>query len=43
MDKCGTKEGFLIIFNRDPEVSWEEKIFDRDEEYKGLNIKVFGM
>jgi hypothetical protein len=25
MDKCGTKEGYLLIFNRSPQVSWEEK------------------
>jgi hypothetical protein len=43
MDKCGTKEGYLLIFNRDPDTPWEEKIFTRDAEYNGIPIKVFGM
>ena len=43
MDKCGTDEGHLVIFNRDEKVAWEEKIFERDEEYNGKRIKVWGM
>ena len=43
MDKCGTEEGHLVIFNRDENVAWEEKIFERDEEYNGKRIKVWGM
>ncbi len=43
MDKCDTKEGYLLIFNRSPQVSWEEKIFQQEQTYKGIKIKIYGM
>ncbi len=43
MDKCGTSEGHLVIFDRDKKKSWQQKIFVRDEPYKGQLIKVWGM
>lgn len=43
MDKCGTKEGYLLIFNRSSGVSWEEKIFKREESFNGAKITVLGM
>jgi hypothetical protein len=43
MDKCGTKEGYLLIFNRSPNTSWEEKIFQQEQTYKGITIKIYGM
>ena len=43
MDHCGTNEGHLVIFDRDSDKSWDEKIFCREEEYQGKNIKVWGM
>jgi hypothetical protein len=43
MDTCGTTEGHLVIFNRDPEVSWEDKIFQRTETCQGTRITVWGM
>jgi hypothetical protein len=43
MDTCGTKEGHLVIFNRDAKVPWEDKIFRRTETYQGADIKVWGM
>ena len=30
MDRCGAEAGHLIVFDRSPERSWEEKIFRRD-------------
>ncbi|MBF0468731.1 MAG: hypothetical protein HQK61_07590, partial [Desulfamplus sp.] len=30
MDRCGTDEGHLVIFDRTRGKSWEEKIFRRD-------------
>ena len=42
MDKCGTMDGFLIIFDRTRK-TWEEKIFHRSEEYQGKKIIVWGM
>ena len=43
MDKCGTDEGYLLIFDRSPKVPWEKKIFKRQETYNGLKINVYGM
>jgi hypothetical protein len=43
MDKCGTDEGHLVIFDRRENVSWDEKIFEREEEYNGKKIKIWGM
>ena len=43
MDRSGTGEGHLVIFDRDPEKSWEEKIFERKEQYDGHQITVWGM
>jgi hypothetical protein len=43
MDRVGAKAGHLIIFDRDEERSWAEKIFVREERVKGVLIKVWGM
>ncbi len=43
MDKCGTDEGHLVIFDRRKKTEWDEKIFRRDEECGGRNITVWGM
>jgi hypothetical protein len=43
MDRCGTEEGHLVIFDRDKDKSWEEKIFSRKETYQGKEIKIWGM
>ncbi|MEM7539570.1 MAG: ATP-binding protein, partial [Chloroflexota bacterium] len=43
MDRCGTDKGHLIIFDRNPDKSWKEKIFKRDESYNGQPITVWGM
>ena len=43
MDKCGTDEGHLVIFNRNEKVDWDEKIFEKEDEYNGKRIKVWGM
>jgi len=40
MDKCGAKEGHLIIFDRKSEKKWEEKIYNETINDK---IKVWGM
>lgn len=39
MDKTGTKEGHLVLFHRDPELSWETKVFQRTVD----GIEVWGM
>ncbi|MEA1969506.1 MAG: AAA-like domain-containing protein [Thermodesulfobacteriota bacterium] len=43
MDNCGTDQGHLIIFNRSPKVSWDEKIFQHRENFHGKKIMVWGM
>ncbi len=43
MDKCGTKEGYLLIFDRTPDIPWETRIFKRDGEFKDTKITVYGM
>ncbi len=43
MDKCGSKEGYLIIFDRTPDASWEEKIFKQSREFEGTPLTVYGM
>ncbi|MDZ7759230.1 MAG: AAA-like domain-containing protein [Desulfovermiculus sp.] len=42
LDRCGTDEGHLIVFDRRDGVSWEEKIFQREESYQGRKITVWG-
>jgi len=42
-DRCDAGEGHLVIFDRDSEKAWEEKIFKREETYRGMTITVWGM
>ncbi|QTA82032.1 Uncharacterized protein dnl_43950 [Desulfonema limicola] len=42
MDKCGTKEGHLVIFDR-TEKPWEEKIFRKAGSFKCSELIVWGM
>jgi hypothetical protein len=43
MDRCGADQGHLVVFDRDKEKSWEEKIFCRETCYNGQKIQVWGM
>nr|VFK28583.1 MAG: hypothetical protein BECKMB1821G_GA0114241_10391 [Candidatus Kentron sp. MB] len=43
MDRIGAKEGYLVIFDRRPGSSWEEKVFVEWEPYKNYRIGVWGM
>ncbi len=43
MDKCGAKEGYLLIFDRTAGVSWDEKIFKQEKTFKDVRINVYGM
>lgn len=43
MDRCDTEEGHLVIFDRDEDKSWEEKIFSRKKIYQGKEITIWGM
>ena len=43
MERCGGSEGHLVIFNRQNDISWDEKIFSEKRKYKGRDIVVWGM
>ena len=43
MDIFGSNEGWLLIFDRNPEVSWDEKIYYQQEIVGGKIINVFGV
>ena len=43
MNKCGTKEGHLMIFDRTENTTWDEKIFVKENVYKDSKITVWGM
>ncbi len=43
MDKCGTTEGYLLIFDRSEGVSWDQKIFKQKRDFSGLPINIYGM
>jgi hypothetical protein len=42
MDKVGSDSGWLVIFDRDTEKSWDEKIYMRDENLNGKRVVVVG-
>ena len=44
MDRCAAEAGHLVIFNRDEDTSWEEKVFrERRRTSGGVEIEVWGM
>ncbi len=43
MDRSDADEGHLIVFDRNENRSWEEKIFRREDSFKGKEIWVWGM
>ena len=43
MDRCAAEAGHLVIFDRDEERSWEEKVFCRREPAGGTEVVVWGM
>lgn len=42
MDRCRAEEGHLVIFDRDPARTWDEKIFTRTEQHAGRVIQLWG-
>jgi len=40
--QVGAEESHLVIFNRSPEVSWDEKIWQRQENREGRTVFVWG-
>ena len=43
MDRCGAAEGHLVIFDRRPGRSWEEKVFRREADASGRSVTIWGM
>ena len=43
MDRCGSSEGHLVIFDRTEGKPWEEKIYRRVETEGGAPVTVWGM
>ena len=43
LDRCGAAAGHLIVFDRSPERSWDEKIFRREAPGPGAPVTVWGM
>ena len=43
MDKCGTREGHVLIFDRSSQKPWSKKIFRRTEQYQQTPIVVWGL
>jgi len=43
MDHCGADDGHLVIFDRRPGISWEERIYQEHAEFHGAVIDVWGM
>ena len=41
MDKSGSLEGYLVIFDRDPYKTWEQKISHSQEVFQGKTIEVW--
>ena len=43
LDRCGAEAGHLIVFDRSPERTWEEKVFRRPPATDGVPVTVWGM
>lgn len=42
MDHLGLKLGWLVLFDLRKELTWEEKLYQRDVEYEGKTIRIVG-
>jgi hypothetical protein len=43
LDQVGLQAGHLLIFNRDPKTSWDDKVYREEHSYQGCSITVWGM
>ena len=43
MDRCGAAEGHLVIFDRDPTRSWQDKLYRDQDTEGGAPVTVWGM
>ena len=42
MDRCGTTEGHLIVFESDPSKTWDQRLFRREETDSGAPVVIWG-
>ena len=42
MDTLGCIDGWLVVFDRDQEKSWDEKIYQKTEKMDGKTVHIFG-
>jgi hypothetical protein len=42
-DQCGADSAHLLIFDRDPQTPWDDKIYCQQHKHGGRVIKVWGM
>ena len=43
MDTLGCRDGYLLIFDRNKEKSWDEKIYYKQEKINDKIVNVFGV
>ena len=43
MDRCDASAGHLLLFDRDPEKTWDQKVWQREESANGRLITVWGL
>ena len=43
LDRCDAEAGHLVVFDRGPDRTWEEKIFRRPPSADGVPVTVWGM
>jgi hypothetical protein len=41
-DKVGADEAHLVIFHRDPDVPWDDRVWKRGERFGTREIEVWG-
>ena len=42
-DRCAAREGHLVVFDRTPGASWDDKVFRRERIAGGVPVTVWGM
>jgi len=42
MDKVGSKEGWVVIFDRTPKKSWSKKLYVKEVKQTGKKVTIFG-
>ena len=41
-DKSKAYEAYIVIFNRDPDTPWDQKVWQKQERYKKMEILIWG-